>query len=821
MSSYNLLRGAGPADESNTYIEMGPIQEKVITNVYNNIRQSFRFQSKPIKEPLKRYIGQDIKYPFIDAIGREMAVPLKDSYLSPSHGKLRELIVQASDECFSQPNDTTWGRRQSGNTSTWTMRMIGSLDEAKGSGMYVLQWIGTSLALSVTLWVPISSAYIRWNGHYAPFPYSYHGYPKAARNVLEEQPQKGKTLTIVHAQESETDGLVEVDMSQTKGFDKSTAPAPLSLGSRLQRRLRPPRLVILEEFEDESGTTRYRPREMDTAQWRLENKTDTDPEYLFICYTRDHFPPSDVQRLHLLAMKATLDAELRAYWLDSCIPENDQKDLYRIPDYVRQASRVAIVRGHLPKSLQSGYEEDDFGPEALTQMLQVLGQRVWTFPEIILAPGDHIYVYTKGMEMEEGKRIPKMQIADIAFQDAEFSGDLINHFRGTIHLSRLELVATALRCFHTRRLQRWTGEQDQKTNQQRSHEGHFLKGDRAYALAGLLRVRPTADETDSEFQAFARLSLANDSDQILERFICMQPKSSTQSWQTLQDAWNVPLWDILPTCQISAIGEENTVIIDGARGAAVRWKSFAPVAEFKGFSWKRWFSSGFIHGIPVLFWFGVLILIAAGASGIPAALAVGGLFFAVALLLLFLLPKFINNLYSGKVYGHQAWLFGFEGYMTMDQIERKIWHTRQGRLKWSPYGSPLSAHRAIKIVGGTAESRESTHVEGVDPMSDPGIVQHVNYAMKQDGLRLFTIVDTATMTVFLFLAKRPPVAFLICGQEGGMQRAVGVSYDHTTETVQREIVLRMETTILNRMSRVPRCRIGFGRQEGEGKWRTN
>ena len=54
-----------------------------------------------------------------------------------------------------------------------------------------------------------------------------------------------------------------------------------------------------------------------------------------------------------------------------------------------------------------------------------------------------------------------------------------------------------------------------------------------------------------------------------------------------------------------------------------------------------------------------------------------------------------------------------------------------------------------------------------------------------------------------------------------MQRAVGVSYDHTTETVHRETVLRMETTVLNRMSRVPRCRIGFGRDESKGKtWAT-
>ena len=52
-----------------------------------------------------------------------------------------------------------------------------------------------------------------------------------------------------------------------------------------------------------------------------------------------------------------------------------------------------------------------------------------------------------------------------------------------------------------------------------------------------------------------------------------------------------------------------------------------------------------------------------------------------------------------------------------------------------------------------------------------------------------------------------------------MQRAVGVSYDHTTETVHRETVLRMDTQVLNGMDRVSRCRIGLDRHES-GKWAT-
>jgi hypothetical protein len=69
------------------------------------------------------------------------------------------------------------------------------------------------------------------------------------------------------------------------------------------------------------------------------------------------------------------------------------------------------------------------------------------------------------------------------------------------------------------------------------------------------------------------------------------------------------------------------------------------------------------------------------------------------------------------------------------------------------------------------------------------------------------------MTATLFLAARPPVSFILAGTEGGMQRAIGCSYDWTTATMYRETVLRMETPIQDRMSRVPRVKIGFKRQQ--------
>jgi hypothetical protein len=78
-------------------------------------------------------------------------------------------------------------------------------------------------------------------------------------------------------------------------------------------------------------------------------------------------------------------------------------------------------------------------------------------------------------------------------------------------------------------------------------------------------------------------------------------------------------------------------------------------------------------------------------------------------------------------------------------------------------------------------------------------------------MRIFTIVDTFTMTVTLIEAVRPPVMALLCASEGGSQRAVMCSYDWKTQTLYKETVMRMETQVLERMPRIGRVNFGFFR----------
>ena len=67
------------------------------------------------------------------------------------------------------------------------------------------------------------------------------------------------------------------------------------------------------------------------------------------------------------------------------------------------------------------------------------------------------------------------------------------------------------------------------------------------------------------------------------------------------------------------------------------------------------------------------------------------------------------------------------------------------------------------------------------------------------------------MQVTLFEAAYPPTCIFLCASEGGMQRAIGCSYDWTTQTFCRETVLRMPTTTLDRMDRVQRFKMGIKR----------
>lgn len=164
-------------------------------------------------------------------------------------------------------------------------------------------------------------------------------------------------------------------------------------------------------------------------------------------------------------------------------------------------------------------------------------------------------------------------------------------------------------------------------------------------------------------------------------------------------------------------------------------------------------------------------------------------------------PAMILNLYVGKFWNTQALFVGMEGVPAkLGLVEEYLFAADRGRLKWSAAGSTLSRHK------------ESEDYKGDCIGLPPLVFDNTGYDSEGSHLRAFTIIDTYSMTAMAFRAARPPTAVIVCGQEGGMQRAALCSYDWKRNTFSREQVVRLKTAVLDRMFRMDRFRFSFKRR---------
>lgn len=599
---------------------------------------------------------------------------------------------------------------------------------------------------------------VRNNGKYDPLCYVFWGYPYHARNPQEQRIEVP----------NQPHGLLQPSAAPRSQLIQATKTAlnPIS-----ERPVEPKYLCFLK------NTQGLEIREV--SQWKKEHGKEAT--YILVSYTSEQFKTEEEELfLHDVGEHAARAAGVEAYWVGcSCLGKTEEErenNVWRISDVVRGARSLVIAVSSPPNE----------NPSFVTTGLRQWGTRVWTLPEVLLIPiNSDIQVYARQANIDEPMTFHKRNFATL-WEDSPISRELIDHFEGNLILSSLELVTIALSCLHNRQ------------------KGSYLRGDMAYALMGLLRRRPTVVKTDSAFQAFARLSLANDTDLLLERLICILPSRLNQAWYEMEDQWGVSLWDILPSTQVCGIADDDTVVVDGAYAASIRWKAFAPVASLTRDSWKRFFLRYAFLSASYLFIAGISMLAVGRPSGNPTILGIGAILLVIGLCFIFLAPYIIRVLYTGKIWGVQAWFFGFEGYMDISTIETHIFGADMGHLKWSTNGSPLSLHAP----------NEFGECVGQDPTRNPETAEKVKRAIYAEAgsQRIFTLVDTYTLSVTLFEAVRPPVAVVICGNEGGMQRALLCSYHWASQTLYRETVLRMNTTVLEQMARVGRVRLGMRRE---------
>jgi hypothetical protein len=549
---------------------------------------------------------------------------------------------------------------------------------------------------------------------YKSFPARCWEHPKYARNEL-------------------------LDAKPGASFEATYRNLPYDFAGEYVRQLRPRRLVFLREdgaFVEPDHST--------------ENKSDVP--YLFISYTREHFDPKKDREacgtLYQVAERMAREAGLEAYWLDHlCITQEQgveqSDDINRISDVIRGARQLVVVV-----------------PDLRPATLAAWGGRMWTLPEALLCQNELIkFCAPSGRAIEKSR----IALADEVWKGDQTARLLVENFSGSLSLGRLELIKTGLEALSYRRTER------------------FADGDLAYALMGLLGHRPRANPTDNQFQALARLSLANDSDCIVERMMCMLPDydepnggSRYNNKFVLKDKLGANLWDIEPICQVAGVCEGSAVILDGCRGASIRWKDIPSIAYLHRNSWKRTFVSlGLRSGA---FWF----LIGIGLVGLSFN-GMGAFFLILTLILTFSSPWTIVVLYGGKVWGAAPWLIGFEGTLPIKEIEQMTFGNAIGRLSYAPSSSLWQGKdRKERIGKGPAWIEESAPKPQL-PL----------------GQRFFTLIDTGTMTVSVFAAERPPSVALIVGREGGMLRVALCHYERSTATLFKETVLRMETPMLD------------------------
>lgn len=441
-----------------------------------------------------------------DILGRQTLRP-KDlqRYIDPDDGKPRRLIVQATDEVLAEGSGD-WRRTKIRGHPPVMLRLSNWVLEGiflKPEGhKNTAQEIAIAVG-KVLVTCPLLACLVMTPMHpEVSVPPCYTGVPM----VSWEYPRYARNKLDASPVAVKTKGRWKdaEGIKHQEMFDFSAQHA---------RRLKPSRLFVRHG-----------------QSWRIE-KNFHDLPYLMVSFTRVHFDPKN-EALHRRAAELTTEAGLVAYWVDICIKQNDGEsftsDIHTICDVVRGARQVIVVVKDMSKN-----------------SLKEWGRQMWTLPEVLLSSNELIkFAPIKG-SVEERSRI---SLATEVWENDQEARLLAEHFSGKLTLSRLELISVALRALELR---------ETKAK---------FSADLAYCLMGLLGRRPVANPTDNLFQALARLSLANDSDQIVERLTCMLPQAPAESDKNkeflLDDRYGSNLWDIEPLCQVAGVCEGRAVILD-------------------------------------------------------------------------------------------------------------------------------------------------------------------------------------------------------------------------------------------------------------------
>ncbi|KAH6971890.1 hypothetical protein EDB80DRAFT_776375 [Ilyonectria destructans] len=557
-------------------------------------------------------------------------------------------------------------------------------------------------------------------------------------------------------------------------------------------------LCFVKDFDQ------YLHETMKASEYIDRHGDNVDLEFVFVSYTRMHFIvasdeeidsydyPSeemreatrqvahqDRQTLICWGIDAARQAKKKAFWLDfECIRDstgvvgssNDNDGVYTICDIVRAAHSMIIAIGPLESEKTSailkGEQAPEYRPENVTPWLRQWGSRLWTLPELLLCPREYrVKLYVLG-DSSEPIAMAKRNFAERAWDDAEAVTELVNHFEGCAILQDLQLMEAALACFSTRNTDK------------------FSQGDIAYAMMGLVshRRRPRVDKADSGFEAFAKLALSNGTGLFLVQLISLLPTAPNSPWYDTRDHWGAKISEIYPIGRVAAIEKPDTIVIDGAHGASIQWDalnsalfSFVKTGPHSFMAWLTMWYLTSVTNLASIF----AISLFEGPSSMDWQSIVNFISVMLTLVLTFSLPV-------------PLYFFRFR----------------------KPSQNPFTA-RLIGVEGHVDPAKIEKHFVGFNH-GDFTLVSANDSPIMKDEYP-FSLVDTSMMTVTWFNAKSPPVAMLIVGGEGSMQRALLCSYDWRKRTYSREAMLRIGREIIKHMHPVDGVRFSLNTSLKDGK----
>ncbi|KAK0630234.1 hypothetical protein B0T17DRAFT_589815 [Bombardia bombarda] len=673
-------------------------------------------------------------------------------YLSPTNSVPRRLVVQASGRVLANVNELRTGdwirTNVRGNVPKVLSMAEWALTPFRQHGILAkingsIRLLIVAIPLQMMLAIPGLN---EWEDEevkdtYTDYPGFHWNWPKYAVNPLDMAP----------GSEIQSNALLDV-----------------------RRRAECPRKLVVKDGD------RW-------VEMEVDGDKRIDLKYVFISYQWDRFKEEDKGQKKQIDRMAEVITERQgcsAYWRDERTAfqeDGDEKDydIYTMCDVIRGSSCVAVMLKEDTAEERKGW-----------------GSRMWTLQEGLLAPRENILFCHEAVDGQlVSKPLHKVEMTSTVWARTDFNNRasedatrlLAEHYSGLLTLSRLELLSVTIAALGGKR-------KTEKT-----------KSDLAYAVMGMMRYRVNRNDGNTVFQNLARLSLGNDSDQLVERMLCLLPREQWEASEggvkikkpvfntlTVADEYETHLHHITPLCQVVGVAyEDETVMLDNCRAIHIRWKDFPRATVQRDYGFKKLFAALFL---AAGFWwlgFGVQMVIyyipfwsdfiSNVKVSLIAWLAAGFIF--VGLLLSVASPFSVRRLFGGTVLKSSPSLVAFEGFMPREELEKMVFGNDTGRLTYAPSATPLMR-----------DHRNKKERSGVEP---EWIKDQNNSALPslRQGHHIFTLVDMGELSVTIFTAERPPTVALLCGREGGMLRAVLCSWRFETDTLYKETVVRMPSRV--------------------------